>query len=192
MTPSTGSTKGRVQYHREVLAAAKDATPEERRQLLEAARQEMRDRRRTRPLPRWLARRASRRALAATSAVPFLCGVAGAHMRPDSPAVSLLFLAGAVSLPAVLLPLRRATRELTEVPDTELDERELGERNQALRIAYLALVACLTVVGLIAVADGPVLAVTDWKPLIFGTFGTAVLLPSAAAAWKWHDLDDEA
>jgi hypothetical protein len=193
MTPSNDSApKGRMQHHREILAAAKDATPEERRELLEAVRRDARAQRRARPVPRWLARRANRRALAVIAAVPFACGVASAYMTPETLATSLVQLAGAVGLLAGLLLLRRATRELTEIPDAELDERELVDRNQALGIAYLALVSCLVVVGLIAITDGHVLDTADWKPLFFGTFGTAVLLPSAAAAWKWRDLDDDA
>jgi hypothetical protein len=191
MTPSTDTPKGRVHHHREVLAAAKDATPEERRDLLAAVRREARNRRRSQPVPRWLAHRASRGALAALPAVPFACGVAGALLS-DSVADDLVQLAGAVSLIAGLLLLRRATRELTEIPDAELDERELEDRNEALRTAYFAIVIVLGIAFLIAVADGPVLDVADWKPLIFGTLATAVLLPSAVAAWRWRDLDDEA
>ncbi|GAA2079637.1 hypothetical protein [Actinomadura alba] len=184
--------KVRMQHHREILAAAKEATPEQRREILEAVRRDARVQRRARPVPRWLARRANRRALALIAAAPFACGVTSAFMTPEALATSLVQLAGAVGLLAGLLLLRRVTKELTEIPDADLDERELGERNEALRIAYLALVGCLVLVGLIAITDGPVLDMADWKPLFFGTFGTAVLLPSAAAAWKWRDLDDEA
>jgi hypothetical protein len=193
MTPSNDTApKGRMQHHREILAAAKDATSEERRELLDAALRDAQVQRQARPVPRWLAGRANRRALAVIAAVPFACGVASAYMTPGSPATSLVQLAGAVCVLAGILLLRRGTKELTEISDAELDERERGDRNQALGTAYLALFGCLVVVCLIAITDGRVLDTADWKPLFFGTFGTAVLLPSAAAAWKWRDLDDEA
>lgn len=192
MTPSTDSTpQARLQRHREVLAAARHATAEERRELLEAVRREARDRRRSRPLPRWLARSTSRRALALLAAVPFLSGGVSAYLPAESWSTSLVQLVGVAGVMTGLFLLRRATRELTEIPDAELDERELADRNQALGTAYLALLVVLGLVAVLAIADGHAFDTTDWKPLLLGTFGTALLLPSAVAAWRWHDLDDE-
>ncbi|MFF5212172.1 hypothetical protein [Streptosporangium sp. NPDC000396] len=58
-----------MRQHLDNLAAAKDATPEEHREILESVRHEARDRRRARPIPRWLAGRTNRRALALLTAV---------------------------------------------------------------------------------------------------------------------------
>ncbi|MEU6039856.1 hypothetical protein ABZ801_31095 [Actinomadura sp. NPDC047616] len=192
MTSSTGSTpRSSIRRHLDNLAAAKDATPEERQRILETVRQEAQDRRRTRPVPRWLANGTNRRALALLAAVPFAAGAASAFMTPDSGAALAVQTAGAVGLLTGILLLRRATRELTELAAAELDERELQERNRALGAAYGTLLVCMFVVALLAVADGPLLDVAGWKPLIFGLVGTAILLPSAAAAWTWDDVDEE-
>ncbi|GAA2453455.1 hypothetical protein GCM10010191_85150 [Actinomadura vinacea] len=193
MTEQTSGIKDRLRHHREVLAAAKDATPEERRAILDALRDDQeawRNHRRARPLPPWLARRGTRRALAAVAVVPFGCGTAAAFLAPASlPSIALQ--AGAVAgVGAGLILLRRATRLLTEVPDAELDERELAERDRARGLAYLALACCVGLVALVAIADGPLLDTRAWEPLILGTLFTALLLPSAAAAWEWNELDD--
>ncbi|WP_157180903.1 hypothetical protein [Actinopolymorpha alba] len=193
MTSSTGSTpRSRMRHHLDNLAAAKDATPQERQEILESVRQEARDRRRTRPVPRWLASSTNRRALALLAAVPFTAGAVSAYLAPDSLATAAVQAAGAAGLLTGILVLRRATRELTEIPAADLDERELQERNQALGAAYVTLLACLLVVVLLAVADGRLFDIASWEPLLLGTLGTAVLLPSAAAAWKSRDLSEEA
>lgn len=192
MTPPADSTrKSRWQHHRQVLAAARDAGPEERRELLKNAQREARDRRLARPAPRWMATRATRRALAVVAAVPFACGVAGAYLPADSLATYLAKSIGGIAVLAGLLLLRRATKELSEIPDPELDERELADRNQALKVAYVALAIFLGTAVLLAIADGLVLDAVDWKPLLFGTFGSAVLLPAAAMAWDWRELDED-
>ncbi|RZS34754.1 hypothetical protein EV193_108102 [Herbihabitans rhizosphaerae] len=192
MTPSTGSgRKGGLQHHREVLAAAKNASPEQRRELLKDARRQARDRRLARPVPRSLASRGSRRALALFTAVPFVCGVVGAYLPAGSLEVSVLYAIGGVEMLMGLFLLRRVTRELAETAEAELDERELADRNQALKIAYGALVIVLGIVALLAAVDGQLLHAVDWKAPLFGAFGTAVLLPSAALAWNWRDLDDD-
>ncbi|GLY64881.1 hypothetical protein [Amycolatopsis taiwanensis] len=192
MTPSAGtSRKSRLQHHRQVLAAAKDATPEERRALLETARRETRDRRLARPLPRWMATRTSRRTLAGLAAIPFACGAASAYLPAESPVTYGVQMVGAIAVLAGLGLLRRATKELSEIPDSDLDERELDDRNQALKGAYVALLILLGTAVVLTIADGLVLSTVDWKPLVFGTFGSAVLLPSAAIAWDYRELDDE-
>jgi hypothetical protein len=180
-----------MRHHLDALAAAKDATPQQRREILESVRRQAQDRRRTRALPRWLASSTNRRALALLAAAPFAAGAVSAYLAPDSAVTAVVQATGAAGLMAGLLLLRRATRELTEISGAELDERELQERDQALGAAYVTLLVCLSVVVLLAVADGPLLDTTSWEPLIFGTLGTAVLLPSAAAAWKWRELDEE-
>ncbi|XVQ08334.1 hypothetical protein ACQP1W_38110 [Spirillospora sp. CA-255316] len=191
--PTTGGLRGRLRHHREVLSAARDAAPEERRALLDGVRDDKEERRRVRrarPVPRWLARPGARRALAAIAVVPFACGMVTAYLAPESlPAVAAQ-AAGVAGLVAGLVLLRRATRLLTEVPDADLDERELGERDRALGTAYAALACCVGVVVLAAIADGPLLDARAWEPMVIGTLFTALLLPSAAAAWRWHELDD--
>ncbi|HEX2312578.1 MAG TPA: hypothetical protein VHJ17_02525 [Thermomonospora sp.] len=192
--PTAGGLRSRLQHHREVLAAAKDATPQERRAILDAIRADQDDRRRarrTRPLPRWLTRPGARRALAAVAVVPFACGTVGAYLAPESlPALAVQGV-GLVGLAAGLTLLRRATRLLTEVPDGDLDERELGERDRALGAAYVLLFCCVGVLALAALADGPLLDVRAWEPMVLGTLFTALLLPSAAAAWRWSDPDED-
>ncbi|MGH3387514.1 MAG: hypothetical protein ACRDOO_01385 [Actinomadura sp.] len=192
MTAPTGNTpKGRMRHHLDTLAAAKDATPEQRREILESVHRRAQDSRVTRPVPRRLASSTSRRALALLAAAPFAAGAVSAYMAPDSAGTALVQATGAAGLLAGLFLLRRATRELTETSGADLDERELQERDRALGAAYVTLLVCLAIVVLLAIADGPLLDIASWEPLAFGTLGTAALLPSAAAAWKWPELDEE-
>ncbi|MFC7640332.1 hypothetical protein ACFQX6_04350 [Streptosporangium lutulentum] len=103
---------------------------------------------------------------------------------------SVIGLAGIAVYLASWLLLRRATRQLAEVPDSALDEREVVERAEATRTAYVLLIWLMFLLTVTAVADSRWIDL-EWEPLLLGALMTATGLPMAVAAWRWRDLDDE-
>jgi hypothetical protein len=155
--------------------------------------------RRDAPLPGWLSRRSYRRAVATVPPVTVLvCGLLTAT-RPDDALGTVLLGATAAFAAAGLLLVRRASRLLDEVPDRLLDEREIGERDAAHRHAHGLTIGLLTLVTLIAIADG-VLARSggtalipgdNWIQVLVTTTLVAGMIPAAVIAWSWTDLTDE-
>ena len=119
-----------------------------------------------------------------------------AVLRPAASA-PLVLVAAFVVFMADFFVLRRATALLTDVPDGALDEREIAERGEVFRQAYLTLSGLLALVLLVGLvddlSDGRLLAGGDWPTLLTGFFVTSLLVPSGVAAWRWRDAgpDDD-
>ncbi|WP_229071013.1 hypothetical protein [Actinoplanes sp. DH11] len=153
---------------------------------------------RERPLPGWLADRRSRRAAALLPVLP-LAGGLFAGTLPDTVFRSTLMTAVAALSVAGILLLRRATRLLDAVPDRLLDEREITERNAAYRLSHNVVLALLSVLALMAVADGAMRKVADsaliegdgWIPIMVTAVLVGTMIPAAVLAWRYTEpLDD--
>lgn len=153
---------------------------------------------RERALPSWLANRRNRRAVALLPLLPLACGLY-AGTRPDDILRSTLLALVALGSVAGILLLRRATRLLDAVPDRLLDEREIGERNDAYRRAHALLVGLLALLTALAVADGTVLKLTGsplipgdgWLPVTMTAMLVGGMIPAAVVAWRWTEPSDE-
>lgn len=193
MTRPTGGGHANRTRWRTPYTTLKDAISPERRDLRRTHRDTALAKEQVRPLPPWLAHRA-RRALATLVFAPLACGLASAYMTPESNSAALLNSGSLFGWAVGFLVLRRVTRLLTDVPDTLLDEREKGDRDKAVHLAYKVLIVGLTVLVVIAandpILDPILLDPASWSPLAFGLFFTALLLPSGAAAWQSRDLDN--
>lgn len=152
---------------------------------------------RERPLPAWLARRRTRRAIALSPLLP-LAGGLYAGTLPDSISRStLMAVVGAFSVTGILL-LRRGTRLLDAAPDHLLDEREIAERNAAYRLTHRFTVALLGLLALLAIADGTVRKATGtalidgdgWIPITLTAMLVGAMIPAAVLAWRHTETED--
>ncbi len=88
-------------------------------------------------------------------------------------------------------------RRLAQAPDTDLDEREAGLRNESYLIAYRILNGVVLAGGLAAVvglqlADLEiVLRADDVMWILTSLLVASVTLPSAVVAWRDTETDDE-
>ncbi|MDI6100217.1 hypothetical protein QLQ12_16555 [Actinoplanes sp. NEAU-A12] len=151
------------------------------------------------PLPRWLAHRSTRRAIAAGPPLTVLaCGLLTATRPDDAVGTALLGATAALALASLLL-LRRASRLLDTAPDRLLDEREIGERNAAHRRAHALTIGLFALLMIVAVADalmtrsgGAALIPGDnWIQVMVTAMLVAGMIPAAVMAWRWTDLTDE-
>lgn len=157
-----------------------------------ADRNTRRRRGRDRPVPGWLARRGTRRALALSAAIPLVCGFVAAQVPRavderwgPGPLVGLV---GVVAFVVCWPLLRRVTALLADAPDADLDEREREERGQVFLRSYqilAGLVAFVTTTGLLGGRDE-----VDLRQVLTGLLLTAVLVPSAVTAWRWRDAPE--
>ncbi|MEU4693990.1 hypothetical protein [Actinoplanes sp. NPDC023714] len=147
------------------------------------------------PLPGWLASRPRRRLLAVVPPVAVLaCGIVTAT-RPDDTLGTVLLALTAVLAAAGILTLRRASRLLDAVPDRLLDEREIGERNAAHRVAHGVTVGLFAVLFLLAVADGlagrssgsELIPGDNWIQVMVTGMLVATMIPAAVITWRRPD-----
>ena len=151
-------------------------------------------------LPKWLARRSYRRAIASVPPTALLaCGLLTATRPDDAVGTALLGATGVLGITSLLL-LRQASRLLAEAPDQFLDEREIGERNAAHRRAHGLTLGLLVLLTLIAITDGvmtrntgtPLIPGDNWIQVLVTATLVASMIPAAVIAWQWTDLADEA
>ncbi|MBG0567325.1 hypothetical protein [Actinoplanes aureus] len=153
---------------------------------------------RQRPLPAWLAGRGTRRAIAVLPVLPLAGGLVAGTMA-DSLARTTVMVVVVTLCVGLLLLLRQASRMLDAVPDRMLDEREVGERDNAHRRAHALTVGLLTVLVLVAIADG-VMRKTGGSSLIDGdgwinvtltAMLVGAMMPAAVLTWRGSEpLDD--
>lgn len=149
---------------------------------------------RQRPLPAWLASRGNRRAVALLPLLPLAAGLFAGTLE-DSILRSALLAAVAALLVAAILLLRWATRLLDAVPDRLLDEREIGQRDAAYKAAHPVVVALLTLLVLVGIADGTAMKLTGlplvpgdgWLPITLTAMLVSTTVPAAVLAWRWVD-----
>ncbi|MEV4281122.1 hypothetical protein [Actinoplanes xinjiangensis] len=151
-------------------------------------------------LPKWLARRSYRRAVASVPPTALLtCGLLTATRPDDAVGTGLLGATAVLGITSLLL-LRQASRLLDEVPDRFLDEREIGERNAAHRRAHALTLALFILITLIAIIDSimignsgtPLIPGDNWIQVLMTATLVAGMIPAAVIAWRWTDLADEA
>ena len=148
-------------------------------------------RHRDRPLPAWLASRRSRRVLALAPVLPLAVGCYAGTL-PDGVPRSVLMAAVAVLCVAGVLLLRTATRLLDSAPDRLLDEREISERNLAYRLAHGLVVVLISLLALMAIADGLVRkagsgSLVDgdgWIAITITAVLVGAMIPAAVLAWR--------
>ncbi|WP_432570717.1 hypothetical protein [Kineococcus sp. SYSU DK005] len=155
-------------------------------------------RQRREPLPRWLATRTSRRALALLPVLTLTLGVLAA-VAGGGALTALLIGTTSVVGSCAIATLRRVSGMLDAAPEELLDEHELGERDRAYRRGFRLTLVLLGVLALLAVVDGALvqesgthlIGSVGWMALTFAAFWTAGMLPAAALAWHWHTPADE-
>lgn len=153
---------------------------------------------RQRPLPGWLAAPGRRRALALVPAAIFLVGVVAAILA-DTLGLLFMMLVAILGMAGILV-LRRATQMLDAAPEALLDEREISQRDRGYRDAFHLTLTLLSVLWMLAFADGFLAKVgatglldgDGWIYLILASLFTTFTLPSAALTWRWQaPLDDQ-
>ena len=133
------------------------------------------------PLPRWLAGRSSRRAVASVPPLALLaCGLLTAT-RPDDTLGTVLLGVTAVLAVAGILLLRRASALLGA-----------GGRDVAHRQAHGLTIGLLTLVTLVAIADGllsrssgtALIPGDNWIQVLVTTTLVAGMIPAAVLVWR--------
>jgi hypothetical protein len=130
--------------------------------------------------------------------LPLVGGLYAGTMPDTLVRTGLMTAVVTVSVVGGLL-LRPATRMLDVVPDRLLDEREVGERDNAYRRAHGLVVGLMVLLAMMAVADGTTRKVTG-SPLVEGDGWIAItltamlvstMMPAAVLAWRCEEpLDD--
>ena len=170
----------------------------QRRAQLRTAMETRMQEKRQRPLPTWLASRSGRRTLSLVPAATFTVGVLAAAVG-DTIAGAFLGLSVAILGASGILLLRRATLMLDTAPENLLDEREIGERDQAYRRGFQLTLTLLGTLMLLAALDAFLTKTTTtelftgagWITLTIASFLTVSMLPSAALAWNWSAPVDD-
>jgi hypothetical protein len=148
-------------------------------------------RHRDRPLPGWLASRRNRRIVALTPVLPLIAGFYAGTLPDDVPRSVLMAAVAVLSVAGILL-LRTATRLLDSAPDRLLDEREISERNLAYRLAHGLVVVLISLLALMAIADGLVRkagsgSLVDgdgWISITITAVLVGAMIPAAVLAWR--------
>lgn len=88
--------------------------------------------------------------------------------------------------------LSRVNRGFVDFPDELVDERIRMRRNEAFRLAYLGLAACLSVLLIVTILFGDMKSAAWSGPppmaLAFSLFWLAMTLPAAVFAWRETQL----
>ena len=145
----------------------------------------------------WLLRRRSRRVLVVASVATWALALPGGWI-PDPGAAGLAFRF--VLTAVAYLLLRQASRLITDLPDTYLDERQLQIRDESFTIAYKGLAGALSVAALVglvsavlASSDGTIaLPAVSTAGVISAAWTVAVIaqsLPAAVLAWRESDFE---
>lgn len=137
----------------------------------------------------WLRSRERRRAFVAVWFVVVLAVALGALL--DQPVLDVV---GLIVAGLVTWLLRVVVRAIVDLPDEVLDERQVARRDSAYRLAYSALLSCvsLALVAMYVMADGQRPSYTVLPSHLNALFLATMLLgfglPSAIFAWTETEI----
>lgn len=105
------------------------------------------------------------------------------------PVGAFLFLAGLPLWAVLFYLLRRSIRNVADLPDEHLDERQIAMRDRTYLHAYrgMASLAPAVLFGLAIAADWTTLTYEHLSAVMWLTIGTGISLPAAILAWTTSD-----